>query len=516
VNKELIIDGSSPEVTIALLEDKKLVELHKEFNDNDFAVGDVYFGKVKRIISGLNAAFVDIGYEKDAFLHYLDLGTQFKSYNKYVRKLSTSKGNIPDFSKFSSEEDINKNGKISQVLQSGEKILVKVAKEPISNKGPRVTCEISLPGRYVVLIPFSNKISISQKIIDNDERTRLKRLVQSIISNNFGVIIRTVAENKKVADLDTDLRDLLKKWNDMIQKIPKAQVPSKVHGELGRSFAILRDILNDSFNSIYVNNAFLHQEIKIFIENIYPDKVDIVKLHKSKANIFEFFDIDKQIKSSFGKKVILKNGSYLIVEHTEAFHVIDVNSGYQSDKDKNQESNALEVNLEAATEIARQLRLRDMGGIIVIDFIDMSDGRNRRTLYEKIKEEMKYDRAKHSILPPSKFGLVQITRQRVRPATSIDVLEQCPVCQGTGKIKSNLLIIDEIENQLSYLVREQNEKNLKLIVSPFVYTYLTKGFFNIRLKWILKYHCFIRVKSSNSFHFLKYQFINRKGEEIHL
>jgi len=515
VNKEILIDGSSSEVVIALLEDKKLVELHKEYNDNEYSVGDIYLGRVKKLISGLNAAFVDVGYEKDAFLHYLDLGPQITSCNKYIRNAIGGKGNN-DLTTFNLEADIPKNGKINNVLHTGDKILVRIAKEPISAKGPRVTSELSFPGRFIVLVPFSNKISISQKIKDNEEKNRLKRLVQSIRPNNFGIIVRTVAENRKVAELYADLNALLLKWNDMVARLPSLQDTVKVHGELGRSFTILRDILNESYNNVYVNNPQMSEDIKGFIRTFAPGKEDIVKLHKGKVDIFEHYGIDKQIKSSFGKKVLIKNGSYLIVEHTEAFHVIDVNSGYQNSDEKNQEANALEVNMEAASEVARQLRLRDMGGIIVIDFIDMSQGLNRRKLYDRLREVMQSDRAKHSILPPSKFGLVQITRQRVRPETTIDVRELCPICAGTGKIKPNILFVEDIKSQMQYLFREQNEPKLTLMVSPFIHAYLTKGLFCLKWKWRMLFKRPIKVISSSSYHFLEYRFFNAKGEEIHL
>ncbi len=515
MNKELIIDGSSSEIVIALLEEKKLVELHKEYNDNEYAVGDIYLGRVKKLISGLNAAFIDVGYEKDAFLHYLDLGPQISSCNKFMRIAFSQKENA-DLTKFKLENDIPKSGRINNVLNNGDKILVRVAKEPISAKGPRVTSEISFPGRFIVLVPFSNKISISQKIKDLDEKSRLKRLVQSIRPNNFGIIVRTVAQNRKVAELHADLNDLLGKWNEMISKLTALQPPAKVHGELGRSFTILRDILNESFNNIYVNSPQMAEDIKGFVRSFAPDKEDIVKLYKGRTNILENYGVDKQIKGAFGKKIMLKSGSYLIVEHTEAFHVIDINSGYQNNDEKNQENNALQVNLEAAEEVARQLRLRDMGGIIVIDFIDMVHGQNRRKLYDKLKEEMLLDRAKHSILPPSKFGLVQITRQRVRPETNIDVREQCPVCEGTGKIKPHVLFIEDIKNQMQYLFREQNEKKLTLMVSPYIYAFLTKGLFSLRWKWRMHFKRPLKVLQSSSYHFLEYRFFNQKGEEIHL
>lgn len=516
VNKELIINSTSTEVEIALLEDKLLVELNKEKTNNEFAVGDIYFGRIKKIMPGLNAAFVDVGYDKDAFLHYLDLGPQVQSLLKYIRHSQSNNGNALTISDFELETDIQKTGKINQVLKPNMNILVQIAKEPISTKGPRVTSEIAFAGRYLVLIPFSDKISVSQKIKSADERNRLKRLITSIKPKNCGIIIRTVAENKLVADLDSDLRNLYKKWELITTKLSTARPPQKIIGEIDRTSAILRDALNESFNNIIVNDPVIYEDIRNYIQRIAPDKVQIVKLHTGKVPVFDQYGVDKQIKNSFGKIVTIKSGTYLVIEHTEALHVIDINSGHRVNQEQNQETNALEVNLEAATEVARQLRLRDMGGIIVIDFIDMTQGMNRRKLFEKLRDEMKRDRAKHSILPPSKFGLVQITRQRVRPEMNVQILEKCPVCDGSGEIRATVLLTDDIENNLSFLIREQNEKNLTLIAHPFVYAYLTRGLFNYRWKWWRKFGQFITLGKKNSYHFLEYHLFNRNGDEIKL
>jgi len=456
VNKELIINSTSSEVEIALLEDKFLVELNKEKSNNEYAVGDIYMGKVRKIMPGLNAAFVDVGYGKDAFLHYLDLGPQVQSLLKYIKTAQSGKNPNLSISNFSMEPDIQKTGKISHVLKPNQHVLIQIAKEPISTKGPRVTSELAFAGRYLVLIPFSNKISISQKIKSVDERNRLKRLITSIKPKNCGIIIRTVAENKLVANLDQDLHSLYKRWEIITRKLNGATPPQKIIGEIDRTSAILRDVLNESFNQIIINDAILYEETRNYIQKIFPDKVNIVKHHTGRIPIFEAYGIDKQIKSSFGKEVTIKSGIYLIIEHTEALHVVDINSGHRVKADNNQETNALEVNLEAAVEVARQLRLRDMGGIIVIDFIDMTESQNRRKLFEKLKEEMRRDRAKHAILPPSKFGLVQITRQRVRPEMNVEILEKCPACDGTGQIKPSLLLTDEIENNISYLIHNEN------------------------------------------------------------
>jgi ribonuclease G len=514
VNRELIIDSSASDVSIALLEDKNLVELNKEKNNNSFAVGDVYLGKVKKIMPGLNAAFVDVGYEKDAFLHYLDLGPQVSSLNKYLKQTLNGGANHLTMADFEPEPDIEKTGKISQVLTPNQLVLIQIAKEPISTKGPRISSEISFAGRYLVVVPFSNRISISQKIKSVEERNRLKRLIQSIKPKNYGVIIRTVAEGKKVADLDADLQSLALKWETALRKLGTAKPPQKVISELDRTQAILRDLLNESFNSIHVNDSVIFEEVRNYIKTIAPEKTDIIKLYKGKVPIFENFGVDKQIKSSFGKVVTIKSGVYLIIEHTEALHVIDVNSGHRVNSGISQEDNALAVNLEAASEIARQLRLRDMGGIIVIDFIDMHEGLNRRKLYQQLKDEMARDRAKHSILPPSKFGLVQITRQRVRPEMNVEILEKCPVCEGTGEIKPSVMQVDEIENNLRYLVRDQNERKLTLTVHPFIYAYLTHGWISIRMKWFFKFKQWIRLKSVSSHHLLEYHFLNKQDDEI--
>ncbi len=516
MNKELIIDSGTTEVVMALLEDKRLVELHRERKNNNYSVGDIFLGKIKKIISGLNAAFVDVGYEKDAFLHYLDLGSQVNSLNKYTKLAMAGKTKVLAMENFHLEKEIEKTGKITEVLTAGQPVLVQIAKEPISTKGPRITSELSLAGRYLVLVPFSDRISVSQKIQNNEEKNRLKRLVQSIKPKNFGVIIRTVAEGKMVADLDADLNNLISKWYSIAEKLTNAKPPRIILGEINRSSAMLRDMLNESFNNIHVNDPFVFEELRDYMKTIAPDKLDILKLFKGRDQIFDHFGVDKQIKSSFGKVVSVKSGAYLVIEHTEALHVIDVNSGQRIKGDNSQEDNALDVNLEAAGEIARQLRLRDMGGIIVVDFIDMIQPANRRKLYERMKEEMKKDRAKHNILPPSKFGLVQITRQRVRTETSVEILEKCPACGGSGQIKPSIILVDEIESNLRYLIREQNEPSLTLRVHPFISAYLTKGLLSTQMKWFFKYKKWIKVFPSTSYHFLEYRFFNKLDDEIKL
>ncbi len=507
MNFELIIDSRPSEVVIALLRDKHLIELHKENNNNSYSVGDVYLGKVKKVVPGLNAAFVNVGYEKDGFLHYLDLGTNVNSYRKFTQKSIAKKNNTASLKNFRKEKEIDKTGQITDVLKSGDRILVQVSKEPISTKGPRLTAEISIAGRNMVLLPFSNKISLSNKIKSQEEKVRLKRLLKSIKPEGFGVIVRTVAKGKKVIELDSNLKVLYKKWQSAFKELKDAQAPQIILKELNRSTAILRDILSEGFNSIHVNDKDLYLELKDYLISIAPEQEKILKLYKSKNPILQNFDVTKQIKAAFGKTVNMKNGTYLVIEHTEAMHVIDVNSGKKVDAKKDQEENALLVNLGAAEEIARQLRLRDMGGIIVVDFIDLYNAKNRKLLFEKMREFMKDDKAKHNILPPSKFGLIQITRQRVRPEMNIDTRENCPMCVGNGKIDSSLLLIDTIENKIKNLVEKSDNGKIRISTHPFIASHINKGVFSKGMKWSFKYKRLIKITPDDRLHLLQYSIV---------
>lgn len=514
--KELIIDSSPNGATIALLQDKQLVELHKEQISNNYTVGDIYLGRIKKIMPGLNAAFVDVGYEKDAFLHYLDLGPQVQSLLKLTKQVRSGGYQSKLLDNFKLEEDISKGGKISDILNKNQLIPVQIAKEPISTKGPRLSSDMSIAGRYVVLVPFSEVISISKKIKSNTERNRLRKIVESIKPKHFGVIIRTVSEGKGVAEMQKDLLDLISRWESFITRLPSVEPGKKVLGEIGRTSTILRDILNPDFQNIYLNDNSLYEEIRSYVHEISPDLESIVKLHKHKEPIFEHHGVDKQIKGAFGKTVNLAGGAYLVIEHTEALHVIDVNSGNRTANKENQEENAYQVNREAAKEIARQLRLRDMGGIVVVDFIDMHKANNRKDLFDYLKAEMAHDRAKHTILPPSKFGLVQITRQRVRPEMNIVTTELCPACGGTGTIRPTILLLDDIENNFNYILTEQNEKGITLCVHPYIKAYITKGLVTRQMKWYFKYNQWIKVKSNPAYQITEFHFFSSKDEEIKL
>ncbi len=516
MNKELIINSSSEGVEIALLEDKKLVELHFGRGQDQFAVGDLYLGKIKKLMPGLNAVFVDVGYEKDAFLHYTDLSPYLRSILKFTKH--AAEGNTPwgdELGKFKNEPEILKTGKITEVFNGKPEIIVQILKEPISSKGPRLSCEISLPGRFVVVTPFNDVVAISRKIHSSEERKRLQRIVESIKPKNFGVIVRTAAEGKSTAELHTDILELEKMWKTLQQNMKGAKAPQMVLSEQDKTTSILRDLLSESFQKIVTNDKKLHAVTKEYIARISPGQEEIVSLHTNQQSIFDTYGVAKQVKAAFGKTVNLNSGAYLIIEHTEALHVIDVNSGTRS-AEAGQEQNALATNLEAAQEIVRQMRLRDLGGIIIVDFIDMKLPENRKALYEAMEDLMANDRARHTVLPVSKFGLMQITRQRLRPELNISTAEVCPTCKGTGKIGPSVLLGDDIEKDLKYLVTQGHQK-LKLHVNPIVEGYLTKGSFikpSIAKKWEKQHKVKLKVVADNNSPLTEYNFYDAHTDDL--
>jgi ribonuclease G len=515
MTSEVIIDARPKEISIALLEDKCLVEYQNEPREASYAVGNIYVGKVRKLMPGLNACFVDVGSEKDAFLHYLDLGLQFSSYEKYLKQVASDRKKLYPIQKATIQPTLPKEGSIQNILKVGQEIMVQVVKEPINTKGPRLTCELSFAGRYMVLIPFGDKVSVSSKIKRGEERSRLKQLVQSMKPKNFGVIVRTVAEGKKAAELDQELKVLLKRWEDAITKVQKTtERPQLVFEEQTRAVALLRDLFNPTYDGIHVNDPEIYNQIHDYVSLIAQEKASIVKLYKGNVPIFDNFDVTKQIKSGFGRTVNYKRGAYLIIEHTEAMHVVDVNSGTRIKKENGQEANALETNLGAADELARQLRLRDMGGIIVVDFIDMNLAEDRQLLYERMCENMKKDRARHNILPLSKFGLMQITRQRVRPAMDVAVEESCPTCHGTGKIKSSILFTDQLESKIDRLVNKIGIKRFTLHVHPYVAAFINQGVFSLKRRWQLKYGLGIRIIPNQKMAFLQYEFYDANRQFI--
>ncbi len=512
---EVIIDVQPKDISIALLEDKQLVEYQKEQRTASFSVGNIYVAKVKKLMPGLNACFVDVGAERVAFLHYLDLGTQFYSYEKYLKQVVSDRKKLYPIQKASIQPTLKKDGSIANTLKVGQELLVQIVKEPINTKGPRLTCELSFAGRYLVLIPFEDSVSVSTKIKRGEERSRLKQLIQSIKPKNFGVIVRTVAEGKRAAELDAELKILLKRWEEAITKVQKTtDRPQLCFEEESRAVALLRDLFNPTYDGIHVNDSTIFEEIKNYLGIIAPERKDIVKMYNGTVPIFDNFDVTKQVKSGFGKTVNYKHGAYLIIESTEAMHVVDVNSGIRIKKENSQETNALETNLGAADELARQLRLRDMGGIIIVDFIDMKLPEDRQLLYERMCKNMQKDRAKHNILPLSKFGLMQITRQRVRPAMSVNVEETCPTCFGKGTIKSSFLFTDTLESKIDTLVNKIGIRKFYLHVHPYVAAYINQGLFSLKRQWQMRYGLGIRVIPSQKLAFLQYEFYDSDRQFI--
>jgi ribonuclease G len=519
MKSELIVDVKADEVSFALLEDSRLVSLQKESRNLAYAVGDIYLAKVKKMMPGLNAAFVNVGYEKDAFLHYLDLGPHFASYSEFMRQLleGSDKRVVPSVSKLKPLPDIDKHGSITDTLTPGRELMVQIVKEPISSKGPRLTTEIAFTGRFMVLQPFCDKVSVSQKIKSSEEKLRLRRIIESIKPRNFGVIIRTSAEGKGSAELHHELRTLIQCWEETVGKAREASCPALIFEEESRVVGMLRDIFNPSFENIYVNNRETFAQISKYVTLIAPDKKEIVKFYDKKEPIFDHFNITRQIKSSFGKTVSFKNGAYIIIEHTEALHVIDVNSGNRTKAGSDQETNALEVNLRAGEEIARQLRLRDMGGIIVVDFIDMAKSEHRQQLFDHMRELMAKDRARHNILPLSKFGLMQITRQRVRPALDITTTETCPSCFGKGEVRPSILFTDTLAEKIEFLVRNLEQRNFIMYVHPYVDAYIKKGIFSsIYGSWRRKFGRCFKIMPDQSLAYLQYRVIDKDGNELQL
>ena len=517
MSNELIISSTSDGARIALLQDKRLVEYHVDRHDTPYAVGDIFLGTIKKVMPGLNAAFVDIGYDKDAFLHYGDLGEQFRVLDRFVGDDKRGKAQSAALKAYGPEPTpLDKLGKATDLLKKGQPLLVQILKEPISTKGPRLTCDLSLAGRYLVLVPFSDVVSVSKKIISKTERDRLKRLIQSIKPEGFGVIVRTVAEGRDVADLDKDLRSVIETWEKGFEVLRQAKERDKIIGELGRSTSILRDMLNESFDSIIVDSPEVFEETKTYLQRAAPERISILKLYTGKTKLFEAHGIEKQLKTLFGKTVSVPGGGYLVIEHTEALHVIDVNSGSKSNAENNQEATAVAVNMTAAREVARQLRLRDMGGIVVVDFIDMRSAQDRDKVFDAVRDAMRTDRARFTILPISKFGLMQITRQRVRPEQNIQTSEVCPTCTGTGTINASILVTDEIDQIVDDLLVGQNQSGITLHLHPFLYAFYTKGIINRQMKWYLRYYKWVKLTKDTSLGLTDFRVTDERGEEIEL
>lgn len=512
MSSELFVDVQAQEIAIALTEDHRLQEVNREKRDQDtYAVGNIYYGRVKKVMPALNAVFVDVGYEKEGFLHYLDLGSEFRTLQAYTTKAVSDRRRVPDMAKVQRQPEVGKEGQIADVLKVGDTLLVQVTKEPINTKGPRLTAEISIAGRNMVLMPFADKVMVSSKIRKESERGRLKQLVNSVRPKGYGVIVRTVAEGKRVAELDGELSLLVKRWEDAVRRLQRSQPIALICEEMGRTIGILRDMLSPSFTDIWVNEEETYNEVRQYLGLVAPESVEIVKLYKGEQPMFDKFDITRQMKTGLGRTVGFPKGGYLIIDKTEALFSIDVNSGSKKIFD-DQEENAFQYNMLAAEEIAHQLRLRDIGGIIIVDFIDMDDQGHQNELYSKMRQLMSRDRAKHNVLPLSKFGLMQITRQRVRPAVEVEVQETCPTCGGKGKIQPSFLFHEQMPETIARMT-EHYGTGLRLHVHPYLYAYINRGWiFSERAKMERRYG--IRIICDQSVGMLQLLFQDKQGNPL--
>lgn len=519
MTQEVVIDAlSQDQLTIALLEDGRLAEYQRESKNLSYAVGDIYLARVKKLMPGLNAAFIDVGHEKEGFLHYQDLGIQYPVLAKFVKQQISDRKHLIPMDKVELGDTLPKDDTIDHYLTVGQEILVQVSKEAISTKGPRLTCDISLPGRFMVLCPFMDKVSVSAKIKSSEEKVRLREIVKSLLPKGFGVIVRTSAMGVSTDELSKELTALVGRWTDAMTVLQKGKMPSLCYEETGRAVALLRDIFNPSFQNIWVNDPATFTQIREYVKLIAPEKADVVHLYDEMQPILDHFAVTGQIKSSLGRTVSCKHGAYIIIEHTEAMHVIDVNSGHRSRQSDDQEENALLVNLAAADEIAHQMRLRDMGGIVVIDFIDMHKSENRDQLFSHMKELMKNDRAKHNILPLSKFCLMQITRQRVRPVMDIQQPEACPVCGGKHYVKPSLLFPQRLEEKIDIFVNDRGINDFRLYLHPIIISHLRDGWFfqSLYWQWRRKYGFKWHLIADQSMEILQYRFLDHDGQEISL
>ncbi|HLR89619.1 MAG TPA: Rne/Rng family ribonuclease [Balneolaceae bacterium] len=487
MKNQIIIHSSGQQTRVALLENGELAQLFIESEENQRTVGDIYYARVHKVMSGIRAAFIDVGMEKDAFLHFSDAGDHLGSYIMMLNgenSLSPSvREELKSFHKLSND---NKQTFAGKMLNNNQKLLVQIVKEPIGSKGPRVSTDITIAGRFLVLIPMGEYIAVSKKITNNKERRRLKSTVGDMLPNGFGVIIRTVAQNQDRKIIEDDMRNVLKKWERILNKLEESKPPALLYKDLDITESLIRDLFAKHYDRVLIDDYQLYKSIRSFVSQMAPKMLPAVHHYKGKDHIFDHVNIAHDVNSIFSSRVRMPSGGYLIFEQTEAMYVVDVNSGPYAAKEK-QEDNSLKTNLEAAREIAKQLRLRDIGGIIVVDFIDLRESRNRKKIYDELKKEFKKDQAKTNIIGMSDFGLIQITRQRIRPSVLNSVSKICPTCEGAGRVVSQDTIITDIESWISRLKYNTDYRAVDIYVNPYLHSYLCKGFFSYRMKWMFQY-----------------------------
>ncbi|HRE40140.1 MAG TPA: Rne/Rng family ribonuclease [Ignavibacteria bacterium] len=514
IKKEILINASSGEIRIAVTEDSKLAEFFVESPDQERNVGDIFLGKVGKVMPGIRAAFIDLGFPQDAFLHFSDTnsyGTLASIDDEDSDIEEDDEDNDNGSSSGSTEDKIRFNPK---ELKRHQEVIVQVTKEPVGKKGVRVTSKISIPGRYLVLIPFGKKVGMSKKIYQPKEKYRLRKIVRSVLPKGFGVIVRTVAANQDEKLILDDLNKLINEWNKIEEKLKTVKAPEILYKDASTTSSVIRDLLKVDISKLVVDSKKLHKEIRTYIENTSPEYLERLELYTGNQPLFDAFRIEKQLNDSLNKKVWVKGAGYIVIENTEAMTVIDVNSGKYA-KEKEQEINSLNTNIESAKEIVRQVRLRDLGGIIVIDFIDLYEEKSRKKLYEELRKEFRKDRAKVTVLPMSEFGLVQITRQRIRQNILKAISDTCPMCAGTGHVQSRSGFITEMERWVQRYKGSGEKLNLVLKVNPFVYDYLTKGIFSRLTKIKFKYLISFKVEVENALALDDFKFYDLKtGKDI--
>ena len=498
MKNQIIVHSSGNQARIALLENGELAQLFIESEENQRTVGNIYVAQVHKVMSGIRAAFIDMGTPKDAFLHFSDAGDHLDEYISMLNGPNAipahAKGDIKNKENLSNVEKQILAGK---VLKSGQKLLVQIVKEPIGSKGPRVSTDITIAGRFLVLIPMGDYIAVSKKISNYRERRRLKNILSDMVPDGFGVIVRTVAEGQNDQEIEDDLRNVLKKWEKIVDKLETAKPPSLLHRDLDMTESLIRDLFAKNYDRVLIDDPKMYRQIKGYVGQIAPKMLPNVENYKGREHIFDYMKISEDVNSIFSPRVRMKSGGYLIFEQTEAMYVVDVNSGPYAAK-ASQEDNSLKTNLDAAREIAKQLRLRDIGGIIVVDFIDLKDEKNRKKIYDELKKEFRKDQAKTNLIGMSDFGLVQITRQRIRPSVVNSVSKVCPMCGGSGNVVSQDTILTDIESWLSKFKHNTAYRAIDLYVNPYLRSMITKGLFSRRWKWMTKYHLKISVIGDES------------------
>lgn len=514
MQKEIIINTSASQTRVAITENGEIADFFVEHPENRRMVGDIYLGKVARVLPGIRAAFIDIGMKHDAFLHFSDIGSRTKDLQAMLEDDDDEGDDVrPAVAEGLQAPTIELINGVPR-LNKGQNILIQITKEPVSNKGVRVSSSISIAGRFCVLLPFDNKIGISKKISDFRERRRLRSIARGIIPKNYGLIIRTVAREQNEDALREDILFLKKKWETIATTARDGEPPKLLHQDLGTTISVVRDLFNSEVSKIHIDSKKLFKQVKEYLNTVHPEWSDRVEFYKYQKPIFEAFRIEEHIRSLFVRKVALKSGGHIVIEHTEAMVVIDVNSGKYA-ANKEQEMNSLRTDLEAAREIVRQLRLRDIGGLIVIDFIDLEEDKNRKKIYDELKKEFKKDRAKVSILPMSDFGLIEITRQRVRQNIMQAVTEVCPSCNGTGLLTKKSYTLYEVEDWLKRFRIEGKERKVTLKVHPDFAHKLAHGFPSQRMRWQWKYFVFFKVEEDETIGLDSFKFFSRKtGNDI--